>query len=113
MPIGHLVRNASINAEQLILILMQEWKGNSSSLDSEPVLIEEPTNMGEYKRLYVIWSRWDGLSHRERTEIIMKSYQNVHGTEDTQNVTVATGWTPREAADRGIYYTLRKNEENE
>ena len=113
MPIGHIVRNSSINPDQLVLILMGEWMGSSSGLDLEPVLIEEPTNMGEYKRLFVIWSRWDGISHRERTEIILKAYQNARGMEAASNVTLATGWTPREAADRGIHYVLGKNEENE
>lgn len=113
MPIGHIVRNASINPDQLVLILMQEWMGNSTNLDREPVLIEEPTNMGEYKRLYVIWSRWEGISHRERSEIIMRSYQEARGPVNATNVTVATGFTPKEAADRGIHYVLGKNEENE
>ena len=113
MPIGHIVRNASIDAQQLTTMLMKEWMGSSTSLNREPVLIEEPTNMGEYKRLYVIWSLWDGLSHRERSEIIMQSYKNARGLGEAMNVTVATGFTPREAADRGIHYVLGKNEENE
>ncbi len=112
MPIGHIVKDPSADADKLIQILKKEWMGISNSLDHEPVLIEEPSGMGDYKRLYVIWSKWSGMSHRERAEIILKSYRQARPA-DSLNVTVATGLTKKEAADMNLKYTMGKNEEHE
>ena len=111
MPAGHIVRNSALDVEKLTEILKKEWRTPTLGV-IEPVLIEEPSGVEDYKRLYVIWSRWKGFSQRQRTEIILKSYRSARPV-DALNVTTVMGLTPEEAADMGIQYALGKNEENE
>ncbi len=106
MPKGHIVTVNDLKADADVLRdrLEMEWRELSSP--NEPVIIEEPSEVGNYKRIYIIWSLWHGVSQRDRSTIILQAYQNTHSNQELENVTVATGYTPDEAANRGIRYEL-------
>ncbi|GAB4459961.1 MAG: hypothetical protein OHK0029_23210 [Armatimonadaceae bacterium] len=115
MPVGYIVRENRTKAAELEKRLTEEWKGSGAVPSGEdagaPVLIEDeqPARIhvdSKPLHLYVIWEEWDGLSHQERSEIIMDSYEATHDVRDVVRVTLAMGLTGAEAGKMGLEYRL-------
>jgi hypothetical protein len=104
MPIAsRIVRTLDDRAADLSQRLAEEWT-NPTSHNSEPVIVPERDPTSGATRIYVFWSKWTGLNQRERSEVIMEAFQQVHGLDPNQRVTVAMGLTPEEAEQLGIRY---------
>ncbi len=91
----------SLQFDELKNALVAEWK-SPDEMAAEPVIVEE--GGGDYSplHLYVVWTRWDGIDSRIRSEIIMDAFEEIFGLEKTLKVTVAMGLTPVEADRMGI-----------
>jgi hypothetical protein len=83
--------------------LVQEWQQPQSGI-VEPIIIMEAERQQTPTHLYVIWSEWSNISMRDRSKMILKSYERVEGRCFAHNVTVAMGLTPEEAQQMGIKY---------
>ena len=105
MPRGRLVTSVSgMDTQRLQNTLENEWRGMEEA--DGPVIIEEPAGTGNYMRLYAVWPQWDEVAPRDRSNIIMRAYQNTHTLEELLNVSIAMGLTPEEAQQMGIRYEL-------
>lgn len=103
MPIGRLVPVQNSQSEGLRVRLTREWTQPSQSV--QPVLIEAAGDrLSGSTHLYVIWDDWQTLDQRERSEIIMQSYEETHTPPEVLRVTVAMGLTAKEAERMGIHY---------
>lgn len=103
MPIKKLIE---LGDDQTLLELHRrlaaEWANPTSA--GEPVIVSDVGGQNRPTRLYVIWSDWDAISQRERSEIVMSAYEHVAGTDAARRVTIAMGLTPAEANRMGIRY---------
>ncbi|MCK4342467.1 MAG: hypothetical protein KAY37_12175 [Phycisphaerae bacterium] len=90
-------------ADELRSRLLEEWREPNES-HAEPIIIEENAVPSRPIHIYVIWSDWAELSQRERSEIIMDTYQDLRGAEASLRVTVAMGLTPDDAQRLNIQY---------
>ena len=105
MPRGRLVTSVSgADTQRLRDILENEWRG--AEVADGPIIIEELAGTGNYMRLYVVWKHWDEVAPRDRSNIIMRAYQNTHTLEELLNVSIAMGLTEDEAQQMGIRYEL-------
>ena len=70
--------------------------------EGQPLVVEEPPEPFPVSRLVVIWDDWAELGQQDRSEIILRAYERVHGQEATLRITVAMGLTSPEAQRMGI-----------
>jgi hypothetical protein len=83
--------------QQLLAVLVQEWKNPSSGEDA-PIILEERDASGVLlSKVYVIWDRWRHLSGLERSELIMEACEQRYGTGMADEVLVAMGLTPEQS----------------
>ncbi len=96
---SELVRPAHTELRQQ---LVAEWRNPTDN--AEPVIVVDETEQpGTPIRLYVVWSKWEEMNIRERSQVIMAAYQEVE--EDGSRlgrVTIAWGMTPAEAKRAGL-----------
>ncbi len=95
------VRDAQ--ADNLVDQLAAEW-GRSSR--GGPLIIVEADEGRSVIHLYVVWSRFNGIGHQQRSEIIMDAYVLVH-PESAPLGTLAMGLTKAEAQQMGIDTRVR------
>jgi len=67
----------------------------------QPLILEYPIGETDSFNVYVIWERWDGLSHRWREEIIREAFLKFDMTESGK-IPIASGLTTEEATLRGL-----------
>ena len=106
MPRGHIIPTQDVTYEQLLDRLKSEW-GQPDPSVAEPIIIETVDRLRPQQvptHLYVIWSEWEDLPSRRRSEMIMDAYESVKGRTWALNVTLAMGLTPEEAQRLGIRY---------
>lgn len=54
----------------------------------------------------VIWNGWGSLSQAERSDLIMRAYEQAFGNEDALNVSSAMGLSADEAQRLGLAFDL-------
>ena len=94
---------APTGADGLREELLKEWRNPDGSVP-EPIIIEEAQGAQSAVHLFVIWSRWAGLSDLERSEIIMGAFEELRGPDQAMRVSVAMGLTQDEAKRLRIDY---------
>ncbi len=109
MPIARLIDGNASARGLLRQRLASEWRGEISTLETQPVLIEDKGKDNRFgmrpsTHLYVIWDQWQPLTPQERSEIIMDAYEDTHELADVTRVTVAMGLTDTEAQAAGIHW---------
>lgn len=60
------------------------------------------TQPGQRTHILVVWDEWKSLSQQERSEIIMRSYEEEYGPSEAQIVSAAMGLTSTEAERLGF-----------
>ena len=104
MPIRHRrISKPHPQAQGLLKSLISEWRKPHDNLP-EPVIIEEGGARSQPIHVFVIWSKWEGLDQRERSEIIMDAFGKVRGASKSLLVTVAMGLTQEEAERMNMGY---------
>lgn len=99
MPLHRLSR---ITRPQLLDVrraLEKEWRNPTPTDDaqpSDPVIYESDSPDGPVE-LHVVWDRWEGIPHHERSEIILDAYESVRGEDNLMRMAGVWGFTPREA----------------
>lgn len=100
MPVRSLRAEESPN-RLLVDDLLAAWDDDTVS---EPVVLLDKQG-GEYTpiRLWVVWTRWEGIPVQERSRIIMEAYKTkADPPTDLLRVSVAWGLTPDEADQRQL-----------
>ncbi len=82
--------------------LVEEWQNPSNDRTAEPVIYEADPGSNEPIELYVVWSKWHGVSAANRSEVILDAFEAVRGRNQVRRVAIATGWTPEEARESGL-----------
>src|SRR5258708_2880576 len=106
MPIGYIIQENDAEYTALYNKLLTEWTNPQSNVD-EPIIIETDDQLRPQRtptHLYVIWTEWDHLPQRRRSEMVMDAYEQVRGRGAALNVSLAMGLTPDEAKNLGIRY---------
>ena len=106
MPLAKMIQPVfTAKYKQLEDDLVQEWLHPQPDA-VEPIIIEDTDQgyRGGVTRLYVIWSRWDGLDEIERSEVIAGACERTRGRDYVLKVLSAEGLTPEDAARLGIEY---------
>ena len=83
--------------------MLREWRNPDDDVP-EPIIIEEAPGAQSAVHVFVIWSRWAGLSDLERSEIIMEAFEELRGPDEAMRVSVAMGLTQDEAKRLRIEY---------
>ena len=73
----------------------------SPSAEGQPLVFEEP-EPAPITRIFVVWNDWARLGQQDRSEIILRAFERVHGADATLKVSVAMGLTDVEAERMGI-----------
>ncbi len=60
------------------------------------------TQPGQRTHILVVWDEWKTLSQQERSQIIMRAYEEEHGLAAVQMVSTAMGLTSSEADRLGF-----------
>ena len=60
------------------------------------------TRPGQRTHILVVWDEWKGLSQQERSQIIMRAYEEEYGPLEVQMVSAAMGLTSSEAERLGF-----------
>jgi hypothetical protein len=83
----------------LVGLLAEELKSPKAS--GQPVVSEEHYKTGLI-RVIVLWDRWKGWPHEDRTLSILSSYREAEGDEFADRISLATGLTFPEAISSGM-----------
>ncbi len=92
-------RARSAGRSKLVEALADELKAGRES--GQPVIEEEHFKTGLI-RVSVIWDRWEGIDHEDRTSTILRAYELAEGPEYAGKVTLAGGQTFPEAHASGM-----------
>jgi hypothetical protein len=76
--------------------------GNDPNLPAMPRIVEADDRISKNMHVYVLWDAWDSVSERERSEIILESYEKSRGTQEMLRISVAMGVTPLDAQRLGL-----------
>ncbi|MEQ1566323.1 MAG: hypothetical protein ABMA64_11845 [Myxococcota bacterium] len=106
MPIRRLVkigemRVHDVEAQQIIERLVHEWTSSVPLDVFGPSITEQRDPHSGAVHLYVVWDRFRGIGHQQRSEMIMDAYQQV-APADVRNVTLAMGLTAPEVERMGL-----------
>lgn len=106
MPVRYL--NPEVSVEELTLqhALTDEWSQPSDRSEAPIILLDnDPIHPQQApQHVYVVWDAWVRLNQRERSRLILNSYERVAGLTFAQAVTVAMGLTKDEADKLHIKY---------
>jgi hypothetical protein len=104
MPVRPLKPRKPDPSEQVLMQrLIDEWKSVNTGA-TQPIILEEGFNTSQPRHVYVIWDDWNNLDRVRRSEIIMDALEQVYGSDEALNVTIAMGLTPAEANLLGIQW---------
>ena len=86
----------------LVAELVARW--NDDAVDAPVVYEDDPGGQFRPLRLFVVWAKWAGLDHQERSRVIMEAFRIVteQDPEKLLRVTVAMGLLADEARKLGI-----------
>ena len=84
--------------------LIQEWLHPQEGT-SEPIIIEETAQYyPDLLHFYVIWAEWSQMPQRDRSEVILRAYEDLHPNGNGKRVSIAMSLTAEEAQRMGINY---------
>ena len=84
--------------------LIREWLHPQEGA-SEPIIIEETAQYyDDLLHFYVIWAEWSQMPQRDRSEVILRAYEDSHPNGNGKRVSIAMGLTAEEARHMGIIY---------
>ena len=67
-----------------------------------PLIVERHVRGTRSRHIWVVWDRWGDFTEEERTEIIVLAYTRVEGVEAAENISIASGVRPQDAAVFGL-----------
>ncbi len=86
--------------EVLVQKLAEEL--TSPGVGPQPLIVEQLLPVTNSRHVRVVWDQWANLSEEERAAIIIQAYEKVEGSGAADNITIALGMRPREAAILGV-----------
>ena len=97
MPVKKLgPKSYSSESQEMLKEILEEWRTPTEDCD-KPIIILEDNGRDDPTHIYVLWDKWEGIPHLERSEIVMDACENVLGLEKCSRITVAMGLTNIEA----------------
>src|SRR5262245_8396952 len=85
--------------QELVGLLASELKSNRAF--GQPRIEEEVFPKTNLIKVNVIWDRWHNTPDADRTEIILRAYEQVEGKDYRDRITLAGGFTFPEAHEMG------------
>ena len=67
-----------------------------------PFILERHIPVTKSRHVWVIWDRWGELEPEERSTVIGRAYVEAEGLEAAENLSIASGVRPEEAAVFGL-----------
>ena len=86
--------------EKLVEALAEELRSTKGY--PLPLIVERHVRGAGSRHVWVVWDRWSDLNEEERSAVIVRAYIQVEGAEAAENITIASGIRPQEAALFGI-----------
>jgi len=90
---------AQEDASELRQTLAKEFHQPSTGYVQPLISITQP---GQRTHILVVWDEWKTLSQQERSQIIMRAYEEEYGLAGVQTVSAAMGLTRNEAERLGF-----------
>lgn len=87
------------DASELRQILAAEFHRPAPGYIQPLISVTQP---GQRTHILVVWDEWKTLSQQERSEIILRSYEEEYGLSKSQTVSAAMGLTSTEAERLGF-----------
>lgn len=85
-------------------IIVQEYMHETNDPSKPVIVIDEETGIPGATHVTVIWDQWQGMTQRERSEIIMDACEEAFPEEKVRDITLAMGLTKDEADRMRIQY---------
>ncbi|MCC7494671.1 MAG: hypothetical protein IT204_20095 [Fimbriimonadaceae bacterium] len=102
MPVKRLAEVTTPEHDDLVSALVAEWRGETHHAEPTIILDEAVPGSGP-SRVYVVWSRWEDLSPRERSGVIDEALRQVESDPARRaQVTITWGLTPADAKQAGL-----------
>lgn len=108
MPVHyHRLKDRVPDRQHLLNELIDEWKHPREDDADRPDIIVLHSDSGwpvKQIRLIVIWDKWQGIAHQDRSDIILDAYQTVADPEpeDLLGVSLVLGLTRAESTGMDV-----------
>ncbi len=103
MPVRKMSDVAPPKHAELLEQLVAEWRLGETDNPEPLIVIDESPRPDSPIRVFVVWTRWEELSVRDRSRVILDAFRQVEPDEArVSRVTIAWGMTPAEARRAGL-----------